>query len=84
MKLTSNDLLACKDYCISDAGENCLKCERLHKTVFIQMLIEDKLTIVNKEEKEIKDAEDLILEKKSELINEIVLPPVDYNLIYKL
>ena len=64
MLLTSNDLLACKDSCISDAGANCFICERLHETQFIQMLMNDKLTLVNKE---IKYAEDYILEKKSEL-----------------
>ena len=67
MRLTSNDLMACPDSCISDAGANCLICERLAETKFINMLMNDKFYLVLKEAEEIKYAEDYILEKKSEL-----------------
>ena len=82
MRLTSNDLMACPDSCISDAGANCFMCERLHETKFIHMLMLDRFELIDKEEKEIKYAEDYILEKKMELISEVVLPPIDYNLMY--
>ena len=79
MRLTSNDLLACKDYCISDAGANCLLCERLYKTQFIQMLIDGKLALINKEANEIKQAEDLILSSKLSICNtEIYKDVLDY------
>jgi len=72
MLLTSNSLMACPDSCISDSGANCFMCERLHETKFIKILMLDKFELVIKEEKEIKYAEDYILEKKMELINEEV------------
>ena len=71
MRLTSNDLMACEDSCISDAGANCFLCERLHETKFIQLLMNDKFYLVLKEAEEIKYAEDYILEKKLEVVNQI-------------
>ena len=70
MRLTSNDLMACPDSCISDAGANCLICERLAETKFISMLMNDKFYLVLKEAEEIKYAEDYILEKKLEVVNQ--------------
>ena len=71
MRLTSNDLMACPDSCISDAGANCLICERLAETKFISMLMNDKFYLVLKEAEEIKYAEDYILEKKLEIVDRI-------------
>lgn len=42
--LTSDDELACLDYCISDAGTNCGYCERFYNTEFAKKysLLDDK------------------------------------------